>query len=252
MSPSVWQVPKGKFLLKQNEINIWRVNASSVCMPELRNVLSPDELLRAYRYYFQKDRENFIISRGVLRFLVAHYLNKSPEQLVFIVNKYGKPFLKKGDGKLKFNVSHSNGTLLFAFSGNFDVGIDIEYIRTGFACLEIASHFFSGSEVRLLSMLPDEVRNTGFFNCWTRKEAFIKAKGQGLSIPLDSFDVSLIPGETARLVGVRNNPGESNVWKIINLDAGENFCAALAVKGDPKEINYYEWTDEFAAVPYSP
>ncbi|MGE5431308.1 MAG: 4'-phosphopantetheinyl transferase family protein [Syntrophomonadaceae bacterium] len=244
MSTADWQIPKGKCILNQNEVNIWRVNAGSVSSSGLKDVLTPDELKKAYGYYFLKDQENFIISRGLLRVLIARYLNTSPLQINIHFNKYGKPYLKKSEGNLKFNVSHSNGTLLFAFTRNQEIGIDIEYIQHDFADLEIARHFFSRAEILALSVLPEDARVIGFFNCWTRKEAYIKAIGRGLSIPLDSFDVSVVPGETAELVRVHNNSGGSKHWRIVDLEVGGKFSAALAVKGNPNEIKYYEWTDE--------
>ncbi|HEX2960812.1 MAG TPA: 4'-phosphopantetheinyl transferase superfamily protein [Ignavibacteriales bacterium] len=234
---------RNKGLLKENEIHVWHVFAGSALPSGLQNVLTDQEIKRACGYYFAKDRENFIISRGVLRVLIARYLNTSSERVNLLFNEYGKPFLK-GERALKFNVSHSNGILLFAFAWNYELGVDIELIRPDFADMEIAGRFFSKNEMLALSVLPDELRKIAFFNCWTRKEAYIKAKGMGLSIPLDSFDVSLCPGDPPELLCDHDAPEETGKWKLFNLNVPRDYCAALAVKGNPGEIIQLRWSGE--------
>ncbi|MCU7495887.1 MAG: 4'-phosphopantetheinyl transferase superfamily protein [Ignavibacteria bacterium] len=240
-----------KYLLKEDEVHVWHVDAGLVSSSEFWNVLNGEETERARRYHFSKDRENFLVSRGVLRSLIAHYTNNSPENVEFHYNKYGKPFLK-GEESLKFNVSHSGRILLFAFARNKELGIDVEQIRHDFAELEIAGSFFSSSEVLQLSVLPEEIRKLAFFKCWTLKEAYIKAKGKGLSVPLDSFDVSVCPeaaSEVKELLRVPDDPEESRKWKIFSLSVALGYCAALAVEGEPLEIRHFSWTDEVTSGP---
>ncbi|HEX2868122.1 MAG TPA: 4'-phosphopantetheinyl transferase superfamily protein [Ignavibacteriales bacterium] len=236
---------KTEYLLPEDEIHVWHVKAESASAAEFWDILTRDEMERACAYYFSKDRDNFIISRGVLRILIARYLNILPEEITLHFNKYGKPFLKKNGKELKFNVSHSKGMLLFAFSRGLELGIDIEFMRHDFAHMEIAGGFFSKNEVLMLSLLPEEMRTTAFYNCWTRKEAFIKAKGRGLSIPLDSFDVSVRPGDPPELLNIYGQAGESRKWKIFNLNTAHGYCASLAVRGNPREIKHFDCADEF-------
>lgn len=232
------------YCLRENEIHVWHAGADSKSSGILRCFLTPGEIKRADRYYFPRDRENFIASRGILRVLLGKYLNVQPDGINLHFNKYGKPFLKNCEGSLNFNVSHSNGKILLAFARNHEIGIDIEYIRPDFADLEIARHYFSASEILALSRLPEASRKYGFFSCWTRKEAYIKAKGRGLSIPLDSFDVSVCPDEAPELFSVKNNTGEIRKWKIFSLHAGNDYCASLAVKGNPASIKHFEWKED--------
>lgn len=244
MQPADWEVYQGKCELSENEIHVWRVNTRLVSASEPGKVLEAEELKKAYRFHFLKDQKNFIVSRGVLRTLVARYLNMKAPQVHFHYNKYGKPYLKDSSLKLQFNVSHSNGTVLLAFALNHKIGVDIEFIRPDFADIDIARHCFSSSEILTLSTLPDELKTIAFFNCWTRKEAYIKAIGTGLSIPLNSFDVSLVPGEPADLLSVHGKPEEHKRWRIIDLDAGEGYCAAAAVKGNPEKVKCLEWSED--------
>jgi len=158
--------------------------------------LVPDERQRAERFRFERDRRRFIVAHGVLRDILGRYLKCSPAQVSFSYNQYGKPALAQESEAigLRFNMSHSHEVALYALTRAREVGVDVELLREDFASLEIAERFFSRSEVALLNSLAPELRTDGFFNCWTRKEAYIKALGEGLSHPLDRFAVSLAPG----------------------------------------------------------
>ena len=168
-------------------------------LPNLKQVLSADEHARAERFYFQKDRERFMVARGLLRTVLGRYLNQEPSQLRFCYSPYGKPALATGSGRntLRFNVSHSHGLALYAITCGRELGVDVELIRPELPDEEIAERFFSFQEVSGLRALPPNMRLEAFFNCWTLKEAYIKARGEGLSLPLDQFDVALVPGEAA-------------------------------------------------------
>ena len=177
------------------------------------HTLAADEQARAERFHFERDREHFIVARGVLRAILGRYLNRAPERLSFCYGAHGKPALagEAGADAIRFNVSHSHGVALYAVTRGREVGIDLERIRFDLAVLEIAERFFSRREVATLRTLPTEAQRQAFFRCWTRKEAYIKARGEGLSLPLDQFDVSLAPGEPAALLGtptrsVRSRP----------------------------------------------
>ena len=173
-----------------------------------------DERARADRFYFARDREHFIVARGVLREILGCYLKRVPKSLCFCYGSHGKPALAgEFDGEaIRFNVSHSHGVALYAISRGRAVGIDLERIRFDLPVAEIAERFFSKREDAMLRSLPTDVQHQAFFRCWTRKEAYIKARGEGLSLPLDQFDVSLAPGEPAAVLGTQRDPSEASRW----------------------------------------
>jgi 4'-phosphopantetheinyl transferase len=195
----------------------------------MRALLSDDELQRAARFHFERDRNHFIAARGLLRQLLGRYLDREPAALCFAYGARGKPTLL--GHALRFNLSHSHGLALFAFALGCELGIDVEQIRLGFAAAEIAQHFFSPCEVAALRALPAAQQAEGFFNCWTRKEAFIKGRGDGLYMPLESFDVTLTPGEPAQMLEVRGEPGAAARWFLEALTPEPGYAAALAVEG---------------------
>ena len=231
-----WHLPPDNLALPDDETHVWR---ASLCLPpervlELRQLLSDDELNRADRFRFEEDRNACIVARGVLRIILGRYLNVAPAQVRFAYNPYGKPFLppETNPQKVQFNLSHSAGLALFAFTRQREIGVDLERIQHQFEFEEIAGRFFSPREAARLRSLPDEMKPEAFFNCWTRKEAYIKARGEGLSLPLDSFDVTLKPGKPARLVRTRDSPLEATQWRLQTLWPGGGFTGALAVKGN--------------------
>jgi 4'-phosphopantetheinyl transferase len=202
-------------------------------------LLDPDELSRANRFHFEKDRKHFVVARGFLRVLLGRYLDSDPKQLKFTYGAYGKPAL--GEGLLRFNMSHSHGLALYALTEGRDIGVDVEYMRADFTSDDIARRFFSPFEVETLCGLPAEERVASFFRCWTRKEAYIKATGRGLSQPLDGFDVTLGPGDSAALL--RTEDGSHKRWSMANVEVGPGYAGALAVEGPVTRIRYWN-TDE--------
>jgi 4'-phosphopantetheinyl transferase len=182
----------------------------------------------------------------VLRALLGRYLKLEPAKVQFVYNAWGKPTLAPGSGQaaLQFNVSHSGELALYAFARQAEVGIDIEFIRTDLDYEEIAERFFSSHERATLRSLPAQVKGESFFRCWTRKEAYIKAKGQGLSIPLDQFSVTLRPGEPARLLHVQGDPQAAQRWSIQELAPDSGYLAALVVEGDGWQPKCWEWPQD--------
>jgi 4'-phosphopantetheinyl transferase len=176
---------------------------------------------------------------------LSRYLDISPGLLRFSYNRYGKPALvdAAGDASLRFNVSHSGGVALYAVTRGREVGLDVEAIRADLASLEIAVRFFSQAEVATLRALPAEQQTLGFFNCWTRKEAYIKALGEGLSRSLQSFAVSLTPGETASLLSSNDDPDEPARWSLVELNPAEGYVAALAVEGAISALRCWRWSN---------
>jgi 4'-phosphopantetheinyl transferase len=216
-------------------VHVWQARLDQFAgqQGQMLDLLSADERERAERFHFAKDRRHFIAARVLLRTLLGRYLSLPPQRLSFSYSPYGKPALA-GEGEsraLRFNVSHSYGLALYAVAREREVGVDVEYIRHDVVSDSIAEHFFSAREVATLRSLPAELQPRAFFNCWTRKEAFIKARGDGLSFPLDQFEVSLDPQEPAALVSIRSDRREASRWSLQALPVEEGYVAALAVKG---------------------
>jgi 4'-phosphopantetheinyl transferase len=221
----------------EQEAHTWigSVASASSCISQFQKLLSDDETARASKFRFEKDRHEFVVSRGMLRTLLASYLGGSATQLRFTYSEHGKPRLddaEKAD-HLTFNLSHSDGVILCAFARNREVGVDVEKMRDNFAVEEIAERFFSAGERNTLRTLAAEHRRQAFFYCWTRKEAYIKAKGEGLSLPLHQFDVSLSPAEPAALVSTRPDAAEASRWSLYDVEAPSGYAAALAVEIGP-------------------
>jgi len=237
-----WQKPEQPPELHQDELHVWRVQFDlEVEAPEhLYAVLSPEERERAGFFHFQKDRVRYVSTRGALRLLLARYLNLRAEDLRFETNAHGKPYLDGGD--VRFNVSHSGQVALLAFARGREVGVDVEFLRPGLIDAHIAERYFSPAEVAALQALPPEQHREAFFNCWTRKEAYIKAVGQGLSIPLDSFEVSREPGKPAALLVTRPDAQEARRWSMFALQLGPGYAGAVVVQGQDVDLRCWEWT----------
>jgi 4'-phosphopantetheinyl transferase len=195
--------------------------------------LSEDERLRAARFHFALDRQHFIAGRAWLRRVIAAYLLKAPEQLTFVYSEKSKPSLggAEFESGLNFNVSHSGGIALFGFTLGRKIGVDIEHIRHDFETAAIAARFFSLREQEQLAALPLEQRHEAFFRCWTRKEAYIKATGDGLSLPLSQFDVSISPGDQDALLATRPDQLEAKQWSLRSIQVGSGYCGALCATG---------------------
>ena len=242
-----WNLPPPNLTLTDNEVHVFRASHKSLVssVEDLRRTLTADELERAERFRFAEDRQEFIVARGLLRTILSRYLDSIPEKLRFRYDNFGKPDLVSENGwpKLSFNLSHSGELVLYAIANGRKVGIDVEYIRADIEYDQIAAHFFSPKESSALQNLPTHIQPEAFFNCWTRKEAYIKARGEGLSLPLDQFDVSLVPGEPAALLRARGNPAEALRWSLINLKPKPSYAAAIAVEGKDLFISCWQWAD---------
>ncbi|RIK32259.1 MAG: phosphopantetheine-protein transferase [Anaerolineae bacterium] len=229
-----WLTPSEIFELSSRQVDVWRIHLVSI--PPDESALSAEERQRAAKFHFDKDRHRYIVSHTSLRGILARYLHRAPEELSFSVNEYGKPFLT--DHELEFNLSHSGDYALIAVTRERKVGVDVERIRAEVEIEELARRNFSPREVSELTALPLEERLNGFFSCWTRKEAYIKAQGLGLSLPLDSFDVSL--GEPALLRATRPNAGEAAQWTMLPLDVDSGYAGALAVRGNNLDFRFWD------------
>lgn len=249
LEETVWNLPPSELLLKDNEVHIWMANQQqpSFAVASFWKELSDDERERAKRFRFEKDRRQFVVSRGILRQLLGSYLRVPSESLRFQYSAYGKPSLAEefSQSQLKFNISHSGEIVLLAFAIRRELGIDIEKIQSELATEEVALGHFSAREILMYLALPERLRTEAFYNCWTRKEAFIKAIGEGVSCALDAFDVSLAPGEPAKLLDSRLEENSIAKWSLVNLDCGSSYKAALIVEKGDWIITCWKWNAQF-------
>ncbi|MGA8864067.1 MAG: 4'-phosphopantetheinyl transferase superfamily protein [Terracidiphilus sp.] len=198
----------------------------------LWKLLSDMERRRADRFAFDHDRNRFIVARASLRELLATRLGVRPESVELTYGVHGKPALARrfADPDLRFNISHSDDVAVYAFSLGREIGIDIEVLRSIPDADDIAARFFSRRENEAYLALDPSEKPLGFFNCWTRKESFIKAIGDGLYHPLDSFDVSLAPGEPAKILRVKDMPGSECGWCLNSFSPLPGLIAAVVTE----------------------
>lgn len=229
-------------LIAVDEAHVWQfdLDTQSFADEQWESLLSSDERQRALRFHFPLHRRHFSATHGLSRIVLGAYLNTDPEALCFRYSDKGKPGLGgiHETNPLRFNLSHSENALLLAITLGREIGVDVEYIRPDFELESTAQRFFSSAERGTLHALSVAQRRLAFFNCWSRKEAFIKAKGAGLSLPLDQFDVSLTPGVPAEILATRPDAAEKTHWSLTALDAGPDYAAALVVEGNNVRIIY--------------
>jgi 4'-phosphopantetheinyl transferase len=238
----MWLNPPDNLVLSEDEVHIWRADLDLVesSLSTFLQLLSPDEKNRAQKFRFVGDRHNFIAARGILRSLIGKYLKINSAEISFLYNEFGKPRIANSN-PLHFNISHSQNMAVFAFTKRFNIGIDVEFVNPDVEVKEIAANFFSTNEVMNLFALPEKQQTLGFFNCWTRKEAFIKAVGEGLSFPLDTFEVSLEPDKPAKLLVTDWHPKAVSQWSIYSMSPGANFVGSLAIEGLVEQVKFWNW-----------
>ncbi|WP_150451330.1 4'-phosphopantetheinyl transferase family protein [Arenibacter lacus] len=229
--------------LESGAVRIWYIDASARIDSRYYEMLNACEKIRAEKYKFIKDKNMFITARSVLRMLSAFYLNKTPSQIEIKYGPFGKPYLY-GENRLKFNISHSGCRVVLAFCKQGAIGVDIEKIKTNFDVMEIAENYFSEMEVNALGAIPQADQKKAFFRCWTRKESFLKAIGEGLSLPLDSFSVTLDDDKNAKLLETKWDPSEKEKWKMFAFVPDTNYMGAISVHSNIENIKYYRW-DKF-------
>jgi len=233
-----WTPAPEPLKLAPDSVHLWlaSLDLSASSLPPLAALLNPEESSRATRFVQLHDQHRFTVARAVLRLLLARYLSCSPSAVPLETGEFGKPYLA-AEGRelpLHFNLSHSRGLALYAFTLSRELGVDLEWFRPEIATEEIATRYFSNRERQELLALPPELRVQGFFNAWTRKESYIKAHGKGLQIPLDSFDVTLAPG---RPVVLRSS--DAYRWRIYSFKPAENFAAALTIGAGNSKVEFY-------------
>lgn len=226
-------------------MHLWlaSLNANYQVSDVLSRSLSNDEWERADRFVFQRDRRYFVVARGILRGILARYLDCQPGEIRFHYAPDGKPGIDFPGvpPRLEFNLSHSSGLLILAVTQGRRVGVDVERIRPLPDLHQIASYSFSNYEQNMLAKLTPEEKLIGFFRCWTRKEAYLKARGTGLLIPLDSFDMSLAPDNPIRMLSNRLDPSEVSRWDFHTFNPEEGYIGALAIEGQGTKPDFRRW-----------
>jgi 4'-phosphopantetheinyl transferase len=240
VGPEPLRQPDG--VLPDDEVHVWQVDlvAWEKATGSLFELLDSEEQERAERFKFPAPRNQYVISRALLRRALASYLKIEALEVHFRTTANGKPELS-ASSELRFNLSHTQGATVFAIVRDRQVGIDVERLRQDTNVMELAERFFSGPEVEWLRSQSASEHISSFFGCWTAKEAYIKAQGEGLSLPLDSFGVLPIPGTTKLRLKVYANPEESKRWSMRRLDLGRDLRAALAVEGENCKVRLGQW-----------
>lgn len=229
---------------RECEIDIWQVDLDSdtTSVDQFFETLSKDEKNRAIGFRFSKDRDHFVFSRGWLRKVIGRYFNIEANAVRFRYNEFGKPFLDIENNPFRFNVSHSRGVGLIAVTIGQEIGVDIEFIDRDLDILGIAQSVFSPIEIAALKALETKERTGAFFEAWARKEAFLKAIGQGFSYPPDLFEFSAVTDEHS--ISFRTNmQHEDRIWSVTLLPLGCGYSAAVAVEGQSGSVRFMQLTD---------
>lgn len=240
------------FELSGRDVHVWilRTGASDAVAAKFEPVLVSDERDRAARFRFDHLRQSFVITRGALRCLLGRYLGLDPASIRFNYGSKGKPALAATAG-IEFNMTHSGGLAAFAFTVGCQIGVDLEQIRPLTETQDIANRFFCSEEAAEIMSLPPSERERAFFCCWTRKEAYIKAIGDGLSAPLDEFRVTLQPNEPAQFIHLAHDTNAAKAWTLHDLCLASDYAAALAYRDRQRSLSVFPIVDpaEFIGIP---
>jgi len=236
---TTWPTAPAELPALDRTVHVWavRLDDASVDLDGGRELLSPDERDRAARFHFEQHRRRYLIAHIAMHEILGRYLQIDPAQLRFELGTNGKPRLPASlaASGVEFNLSHSNEMALLAVNRIGALGVDIEYVKPDFKFQEIAERFFTAKEVAAMRRLPADLQRQAFFKCWTSKEAFLKAKGTGLSGKLD--EVEITRGDQDQVLIHANVLG----WSLTELDSFETYESALVVAGPPVPIRYYDW-----------
>lgn len=244
---------RARLSLEIPSVHVWSADLDAFDGAALAALLSADETARAARFRFSRHRHHFIVCRGLLRILLGRYLGMEPSRLVFAYGRAGKPSLPAPHDWLEFNVAHADHRALVAVTTIGPVGVDIECVRDVDELDAIANHFFSPREAAALREFPSADHVPGFYRCWTRKEAFIKALGDGLTRPLDEFAVTFKPAASPRIDWVADDPLAPACWTMHHLEPAPGFVGAVAMRQPqvrletfvvaPVDVESYAFTD---------
>ncbi|MBI2929402.1 MAG: 4'-phosphopantetheinyl transferase superfamily protein [Verrucomicrobia bacterium] len=240
-----WPTALPTGLLAETEVHLWLacLDVAPETLSQWEQILSVAERARASRFHFEKDRRHYLAAHAILRFLLGTYLKMDPAQLQFAADTLGKPHVLN-DAKpssLSFNLSDSAGLALYGVTRGRRIGVDLEKVRPGLSPEAIAASFFSRGEIRTLRSLPIEQQGEAFFNCWTCKEAFLKARGSGLLAPLDQFEVAFLPGDSPAILHAADDPEARERWTVRRLAPAPGYAAAVVVEGRDLQFKHWQW-----------
>jgi 4'-phosphopantetheinyl transferase len=230
------------FIPTLSEVHVWAIwlRASDEVSRAYRSLLLPEETVRADKFAFEHLKRHYEVSQGGLRLLLSRYLRCRPRDLAFTFGPKGKPALRV-DSHLQFNLSNSGDLALYAFAVDCELGVDVEQVRAMTDLEQIASRYFCEAEAsELLSIDGRPARQEAFFRCWTRKEAYIKAVGTGLTLPLDQFQVTLLPGDPPRFIHIGKNVKAANEWTLQPLNPAPGYVGALAYHAGARNIVFHQ------------
>lgn len=234
-----WNVPHGPLELNNGEIHLWRadLDCSMNALPALEQTLAPEEFAKAGQFRLELDRNRYILAHGALRTILARYLKTTPGEPVFRYGPQGKPEL--ASGAVRFNTSHSHDLVLWTISRARDVGVDVERVRRG-VDEDVAGWLFSLRALRFLEALPQPARRRAFFQGWTRMEAYSKARGEGLKLSSETFEVFLDLSNPV-LLRTLGDVGQKWRWWLHDFSPRRGYVAALAARGGKCRLRYWKW-----------
>jgi 4'-phosphopantetheinyl transferase len=239
-----WMCGPEALELSPEEVHVWRAysNHGKEIMGEFWRSLSDDERARASRFHFQEHKDRYVMSHGVLRDILRRYRTLVREPFGFTPTSYGKLELapEVGGHGVKFSLSHSHMLALFAICLEHRIGVDVEHLKHVADWQQIADRFFSLPERRLLETTPEDKKTKAFLTCWTRREAYVKARGEGLSIPMSSFRILESPEGTVN-VKAKQYSGDANHWWCQDLFPDEQYVSALVVEGYRSPLLCWHW-----------
>jgi len=239
---SSWSNSPNNLQLESNDIHLWRasLDCEGTVLHRLDAFLSHDEKARAARFVFPLDRHRFIAARGILRAILGQYLRRAPADITFTYGTHRKPALRseKCDQIIHFNLSHSHGIAAYAFADRREVGIDVELVRHGTAENGIIDLAFSVDEIARLHALPPKLRDEAFFLGWTRKEAYLKALGTGIALPLGSIEVSLSPDQPEIL-----RTADCNRWSMHSFEPAPGYVGTVVGERKDWDLRLWNWMD---------
>jgi 4'-phosphopantetheinyl transferase len=241
----LWSLPTNQRQLDNNNVHVWAVdlNKSTERIFSLHQTLSSDEQDRAGRFHFERDRNRFIAGRGILREILGSYLETTPSQLQFIYNPQGKPALTSFPERplLHFNLTRSQDLALIAVTRACAVGIDVEWIHPINDAENIAARFFSPREAAELAAIPNGQREAAFYNLWTRKEAFLKATGEGITEKLGQIEVSFLPEQPAQIRSISGDSRAAADWTLTGFTPAPGYVAAVAAQAQGLKLSCWQW-----------
>jgi 4'-phosphopantetheinyl transferase len=239
---SSWPRTIESVALSAGDVHVWRVDLALTPVEQSQRsvCLAPDERERAERFVSEPARVQFVAARSALRTILSRYVGNEPSDIVFQLGPIGKPALgNPGRSNLFFNLSHSRQMALVAVTQCAEIGVDVESIREMASREQLAERFFHPNEVATLTKLPERQRAQGFFNAWTRKEAFLKATGKGISFGIDRVEVTLVPGEVPRVLSIDGSTDAAATWSLEALSPAVEYVGAAAMNGRWKRIQRY-------------